>query len=130
MNDFLEQLVTRLGILFASPEEIIIRQEEESTDLLFITYGDCIVNIDDRHKKEQQCVKLLSEGDNFGEISAYFHCLRTASVVSRTYTTMALLSQPHFKDIIRDYQEFEYSLLKQIYRYNYDFKTFMYHVFN
>lgn len=43
---------------------------------------------------------------------------------------MALLSHPHFKDVLRDYQELEYVLLKQIYSYKYDFKDFMYKVFN
>lgn len=54
--------------------------------------GDCAVNIRDVTNEELVAVRLLVEGDHFGEIGVMFECKRTATIVSRNYNTMACLS--------------------------------------
>ena len=41
---FLNSIVSRLGTCFATPEEVIIKQGDESDCMYFITQGDCTVN--------------------------------------------------------------------------------------
>lgn len=72
VNVFLEAMVSRFGICFATPEETIIKQDEEKFDIYFISQGDCAVNIRDRFRKEIIAYKLLNEGDHFGDIGAFF----------------------------------------------------------
>lgn len=110
VDEFLESLVSKLGIMFASPEEDIITQDEESFDMFFVTFGDCIVNIRDRFKEEQYCVRLITEGGHFGEISAIYQCPRTATVISRTYTTFAVLGDSHFREVMREFPEYQRQL--------------------
>jgi CRP-like cAMP-binding protein len=60
--------------------------------MYFISSGDCAVNIRDPSREELVAVRLLVEGDHFGEIGVVYGCRRTASVISRNYNTMASLT--------------------------------------
>ena len=57
--------------------------------MYFIAMGDVAVNIRDTNREELVAVKLLVEGDHFGEIGVLYECRRTATIVSRNYNTMA-----------------------------------------
>jgi CRP-like cAMP-binding protein len=70
-------------------------------------------------------VRLLVEGDHFGEIGIVYKCPRTASIVSRNYNTMAFLSQPGFREITSDFPEFEKAMRKFSHRYNWGRKRFL-----
>jgi len=59
---FLDTIVSKLGTCFYTPEEIIIKQGEESDCMYYITQGDCTVNFLDEKRVEQVAVKLLIEG--------------------------------------------------------------------
>jgi CRP-like cAMP-binding protein len=93
-NDFLISLIKKMGTVFSTPEEVIISPHIDDRDIYFITTGDCTVNVYDHHRTfEHVAVRLLIEGDFFGEISYLYGCKRTSTVVSRNFNTMAKLSR-------------------------------------
>lgn len=61
--------------------------------------------------------KFLKEGDHFGDIGLMYHCKRTASVLSRNYNTLSRLSYPKYKEIIKEYPNYDKLLKKQIFTY-------------
>ena len=73
--------------------------------MYYIAKGDCVVNIRDEHKVEL-AEKLLYEGDHFGEISMIYKCRRSATVLSRNYNTMAVLSEELFKDLVAEFPDY------------------------
>jgi hypothetical protein len=58
--------------------------------------GDCYVNVIDEFNREHVAIKLLVEGEQFGEIGVMYNCKRTASVYCRKYNTTAVLSKQGF----------------------------------
>jgi len=88
---FVRKLTTKL----IQPEDVIVQQEEESTDMFIIAKGECEVNIMDESKKNK-LVRILRSGDYFGEISLIYGCKRTGSVISRKYSTLAKLTQEKY----------------------------------
>ena len=51
-SSFVEVIVKKLGTIFASPEEKIIQQDDETDGLYFIQRGDCLVNITGHNSRE------------------------------------------------------------------------------
>ena len=45
--EFLPLMISKLGTCFATPEEEVIKQNEDSAEILIISKGDCVVNIKD-----------------------------------------------------------------------------------
>ena len=63
-------------------------------------------------------VKLMCEGEMFGEIRCVYDCPRSATVVSRTYNTLAELSYYAYREITSDYPEFKKYLKQHILGYD------------
>lgn len=78
--------------------------------MYYISSGDCAVNIRDKDRKILVAKKLLVEGDHFGEIGIVFGCRRTATIISRNYNTMAIISSAHYKDLINEIPIYETAL--------------------
>ena len=78
--------------LLVQPEETVIRQGWKGEYLYYIGKGDCILNIRDTYGKEHEVYKLLAEGDHFGEISLLYKCPVQATVISRNYNTLGVVS--------------------------------------
>jgi len=95
-----------LGTCFATPEEEVISQDDDAIDMYFLSKGDCVVNIKDNRGQEHVAVKLLTEGDYFGEIALIYSCQRSASIVSRNYNTMARISYQYYREIVNEYPDF------------------------
>ena len=60
----------------------------------------------DEHKKEH-IVRVLVEGNQFGEIGVIYNCGRTATVITRNYNTLARLQKPFYREMIGEYPEYE-----------------------
>jgi CRP-like cAMP-binding protein len=73
-----------------------MHQFGEDNDMYLIARGECIVNIRDEKNKIIKNHKILQVSDYFGEISLIYGCKRTATVVSRKYTTLAKLTKAKF----------------------------------
>ena len=88
-------------------------------ELYFISTGDCIVNIVDQNNREIENIRLLVEGDHFGEIALlYPGCKRTCTVVSRNYNTMAAVDHYNLRSLTSDYPEYKKLLIKLIHKYD------------
>ena len=70
----------------------IIKQDDEGHEIYFIMQGDCVVSVMDYSGNYHYAMRVLAEGDHFGEISYLFKCPVTCTVISRNYNTMARLT--------------------------------------
>lgn len=52
----------KLDTCFASPEETIIKQDDPSEDMYYISQGDCTVNIRNEKREDLVAFKLLVDG--------------------------------------------------------------------
>ena len=78
---------------------------DSSTDMYIIAKGECSVSIVDEKKKTHNNHRILRPGDYFGEIAMVYGCKRQATVVSRKYSTLALLTRAKFKEIATEFPE-------------------------
>lgn len=118
-------IVSRLTTVLSTPEEVVINQFDDSTDMYFIAKGECAVNIIDEKKRVIENYKILRIGDYFGEIAMIYGCTRSATVVSRKYNTLAKLTKAMFKDIQTEYPEIVPCLKEGVYKYNDRMKKFL-----
>ena len=68
---------------------------------------------------------LLFEGDHFGEIAMIYKCRRSATVLSRNYNTMAILSEPLYKELIAEFPEYQRFLKQHLQGYKDKKKKFL-----
>lgn len=121
----LASIVTKLSTQLTSPEEQILRQGDPSSDMFWIIQGDCQVNIREYDNVEREGVRLLVEGMHFGEIGVLYNCPRTASVISRNYTTIAGMMWDHLREVFMVFPEFKKHLLKFTRSYNWKTKKLL-----
>lgn len=117
-HEFMQMMISKLGTCLSSPEEEVVVQDEPGAEMFFIAKGDCVVNLSDAGGVEHRCIRLLVEGDHFGEISLVYRCGRTATVVSRNYNTMARLSRGNWREVVNEHPKYLELLKKHLYRYN------------
>lgn len=113
-------LVSKLGTSLNIPEEKVIEQDYDGADkgLYYIGKGDCEVRVRDCRGNEHEEIRVLAEGDHFGEVALLYRCKRSASVISRNYNTLANMEDERFRELIAEYPEYEIKL-KQHVRQNY-----------
>lgn len=109
-------LVQKLGTSLNVPEEEVIKQDSDTPDkdMFFIGKGDCEVRVRDERGREHEQIRLLVEGDHFGEISLIYKCKRSASVISRNYNTLAKMTGDRYRELVAEYPEYETELKKYI----------------
>ena len=105
----LNDLSTKLFL----PEDEIIRQNEEGNSMYFIAKGECDVFVTDENNMARPS-NSLNNGDYFGEVALLKKCLRTATVKSRNYSTLAQLNQLNFEQIIQRYPNIKEIMEKYI----------------
>lgn len=74
VEQFLTTVVSKLDTCFASPEETIMKQDDEPDFMYYISQGDCTVNIRDENRNENVAARILVEGKHFGEIGIIYGC--------------------------------------------------------
>lgn len=89
-------IASQLSTELCQPEDVIFHQYGDCTDFYLIARGECVVNIKDENNKVIKNFKILGNGDYFGEIGLVYGCKRTATVISRKYSTLAKLSKAKF----------------------------------
>jgi CRP-like cAMP-binding protein len=75
------------------------------------------VNIRDHDNKYHLAIKLLVEGDLFGEIGLINNCARTSEVVSRNYNTLARLSKGRLRMMFNQDPTFKKYMIKHSIKY-------------
>jgi CRP-like cAMP-binding protein len=61
---------------------------------------------------------VLYSGDMFGEIALLHNCKRTATVMTRNYSTLAYIEEPTFKDMIQQFNEIPGKFKKRMKTYD------------
>ena len=107
-----------LGTCFSVPEEEIIKQFDEGDGIYFISKGDCVINLICNRGIEHVAIRLLTEGDHFGEIPFLYGCLRTSTIVSRNYNTLAKIIYPRVRMLTNEYPAFKDILINHVFKYN------------
>ena len=97
-------LINDVQTLLYLPEDIIITQGQQGSNFMFIANGDCQVWVKD-HLKTNVYISTLVQGDYFGEVSLLTNTLRSASVKSTNYCTLASLSKEVFIDLCNRFSE-------------------------
>jgi CRP-like cAMP-binding protein len=92
--------------------------------MYFIAKGDCQVIVRDE-KRNENPIKILKEGDHFGEISMIYKCRRTATVILRNYNTMAKLEEARFRELVGEFPEYMKHLRMHMQTYKDRMKKFM-----
>lgn len=125
VNQTIRFLVSKLVTVLAVPEDILFRQDDESSEMYFIAKGECSVNIRDYKKRDHSNYKILKQGDHFGEISLIYNCRRTATVISRNYSTLGKISKDLVTQIQSDNPGFVKKLNSYVLEYNDPNKKFL-----
>ena len=117
-NEIISNIVKYLVVMLKSPEDNIIEQNARSREMYFIAKGICTIQVVDQTKKLNKCVRNLLPGDQFGEIGLLYGTPRTASVISKNYTTLGIISVEVYNDLITDYPSMQHALKEHIYTYD------------
>ena len=151
MNDMKElavkKIVSKLQINLTMPEDVIVKQEDPPTitngeemdepAMFFIAKGSCDVMIKtsnvleitsaDNENKEasEKKVRKLYEGDHFGEIGLIYNCMRSATVTSNNYCTLAELRKSDYNDISEQFMNLTNKFKNQIHLYDDELKIFL-----
>jgi CRP-like cAMP-binding protein len=89
-------------------EEIVIKQGEEGTHFYMMVEGECHVILNQKAKHnviydKPEYGNKISTGCYFGEISLIHDCGRTASVITQTHCTFAVMCKESFLNLGQDF---------------------------
>jgi CRP-like cAMP-binding protein len=124
-DQVLSTLCENLFIKLFLPEDKIISQGDEPDYMYFISSGRVDVFVTDEFDS-QNFTNSLKIGDYFGELALLKKCKRTASVLSRDYSTWATLSLKNFENLLIRYPNIQKLMEKHIrLTYNDKWRRFM-----
>lgn len=104
---FLSQVIQALRPKMASAGETIIRKGEIGHEMYLLVRGEVEVLNDD-----DQVVKVLKDGDFFGEVALLMSTPRNASVRARTSCDLFVLEKADFNRILRDHPQFAQGVME------------------
>jgi CRP-like cAMP-binding protein len=119
-----QPLIHLLKPRFLRPEAALTVQGEEGTEFFYLVRGSCLVSAWDERKVEHH-IKTLEVGQYFGELALIYSCMRTATVRTVTYTSVAYLSSEDFKRITSSFPELIWTLKKAATNYNDHWRLFI-----
>ena len=117
-KEIISSIVKYLVVELKNPEDIVIEQNSSTRDMYFVAKGICTVQLVDQTKKLNKCVRNLLPGDHFGEIGLLYGTPRTATVLSKNYITLAVMSLEVYNDLNTDYPQMQDALKEHIYSYD------------
>ncbi|EQC34645.1 hypothetical protein SDRG_07966 [Saprolegnia diclina VS20] len=102
-----QEIVMRLQLQVYLPGDYIVVKGEIGLDMFFVQSGTCEVtkplSADPRPYDNEEILKVLTQGDYFGEISLLMNCKRTANVRACTFAELCVLTRSAFEDITAQY---------------------------
>ncbi len=104
---FLSQVIMSLRSKMVAAGDLVIRKNELGRELYLLARGEVEV-LDDAGK----VIKVLKDGDIFGEIGVLMSTPRTANVRAKTGCDLFVLDKADFSRILRDYPHFASNVLK------------------
>lgn len=127
-----QYIISKLAVQLAEPEEVIIEQgaqlnEDPNENFLYIIIsGECSVISKDKATFEEANIKVLLEGDHFGEVALLYKCKRTAKILSNNYCTLGRMTESNFKDFLNKFSyNIEEKFREIIYNYDDPMTTFL-----
>lgn len=124
-EDVMSMLCDNLTIRLFLPEDKILIQGEEADSLFFIANGEADVYVTDEHKSDN-LTATLTMGSYFGEVALLKGCKRTATVISRNYSTCAELHRSDFDKVLIRYPFIQKLMEQHIQtKYNDKWRRFM-----
>lgn len=69
--------------------------------------------------------KAIRVGSYFGEIAMIYGCRRTCTIISRKYSTLAVLTFAKYREISTEFPDLSSQLKEGIYKYKDGLKKFM-----
>jgi CRP-like cAMP-binding protein len=108
-------IVKYLKVELKNPEDIIIKQNDRTQEMYYVAKGVCTVQVVDQTKKLNNCIRNLLPGDHFGEIAMIYGTARTATVISKNYSTLAVMSVEVYHDLTTEYPTMISALKEHIY---------------
>ena len=105
-----EQVVKRMKRRDFPPNQVIVREGAPGTSMFFITAGKVEVRKKDPHTGIDFLLVEMGPGQNFGEMSLLTGKPRTATVGTVQPTTVAVLEQADFQDLLLKYPKIGISL--------------------
>ena len=125
-------MVGKLKIYLSEPEKILVKQFDQVHDdkhdgMFYVIKGETEVLVKDKQRlnKQDKPVQKLFPGDHFGEIALVFDSARWATVRCTNYSTLAVLHQKKFNEIVHKYPEFTNLLKNKIFEYKDGLKMFL-----
>ena len=116
--------IVRLRNIFYQPGVHVVSQFEDSQSLYFIANGVCNVEVFDEEKIIHQ-VGQMFEGDNFGEIGLLYNIECTATVITASYTNLAVMDKNNFEQMLDIYPSVTNVLLEKIANYKDNWRVFV-----
>ncbi len=83
-DNLVDYVLEKITTSSSPPEDEIIRQGQVSSEMYFLSTGECVVMVKDRYKKFNQ-EKILQPGDFFGELGLISNNKRSATIKSLNY---------------------------------------------
>ena len=120
----IDNLSQRLKVHTYSPEEEIIVQGHYGENLFVIAKGECLVVVWD-HLSINEPVRILKQGDIFGEVALIQNCKRTATVKTNNFSLVASLNKKDFKDLSYQFKGFVPKLKQKMKSYDDNLKRFL-----
>jgi len=114
-NEIISNIVQYLTVELKNPEDIIIEQNSWTREMYYVANGVCTVDIVDQAKKLNKNIRNLLPGDHFGEIGMIYGTPRTATVLSKNYSTLAKMSLEIYHDLTTEYPTMVTALKEHIY---------------
>lgn len=96
---FQQILIYNIKMQMKQPEVTCVNQGELSTDFYIIARGEC--NIYVCYQEQQQVfIRTLYQGQYFGEVAILAESARTATVITRNYTTLGFVSKSYLLETL------------------------------
>ncbi|OQS01471.1 Voltage-gated Ion Channel (VIC) Superfamily [Achlya hypogyna] len=110
--EVVQELVMRLHFRVYLPQDFIIVRGEVGHDMYFIAHGQCEVSdkgislsTTKGSMLEDKPIKVMTQGDYFGEIALLFNCKRMATVVAKTFVELCALTRTVYEAVMERYPE-------------------------
>ncbi|CAG9318026.1 unnamed protein product [Blepharisma stoltei] len=123
-SQLIKFVLQKLDSQFFQPEYSVVNQFDTEDCIYFVGMGSCEVEVLDEYKNSHS-VRILEPGSYFGEVSALYKTPRTASVKTRTYSTLAVITKPILGELLKKFPEVKQTFLNSVSTYKDNYKSFL-----
>lgn len=119
-----DYVITKIELVMSQPEEIKIQQGEATYDFYIIAKGECECYVKDENRQER-FVRTLNPGQHFGEIALLTGSKRTATIQTRNYSTIGMVSQDNFNELLHIFPDIKKKLNDNLVQYQDKYKQWL-----